>query len=154
MSNQLSRLSKGNLRLILGGLKHGDAYMTTLAEFLKREEDKFGLTGLAEKTGVAHTSIRKIINGDYKRDIETFIKIANTYQMPLWKIMQMADYNLGLSSDEVATQISSLVRVIPEYGPVFERLASLDPRDLEVMVVHLSALLDSQSRLADRTSEK
>lgn len=152
MGNSLSILSKRNFENILWPVTSGDRLMT-LAEFLKREEDAMGLVALAEKIGIAHTSLRKLTNGDYKRDIETFIRVADAYKMPLWKVMEMAGYDLGLSEDRTAVQVASLVRAIPEYAPVLERLASLDPRDLQAIVLHLTALLDAQSRLSAHGSE-
>lgn len=149
MSNELSILSKGN---ILSNIHLERPYMT-LADFLRREEETLGIVALATKTGVAHTSLRKIINGDYKRDIETFIRIADVYNMPLWKVMEMAEYDLGLSADQTAAQVASLIKSIPAYAPVLERLAGLDPRDLAAIVVHLSALMDAQHRISNQNPE-
>lgn len=124
----------------------------SLAELLGREEERLGLTPLANKIDIAHTSLRKIIEGDYKREIETFIKIGRYFNMPLWKVMELAGYDLGLGRDEIASRVASIVRAVPEYGPLFDQLASLDPRNLEAVVVHLTAILDAQVRLSGHSA--
>ena len=146
----MSRLSNVQIEHILGLSVVGD-YRMTLADFLKREEDAIGLVALAQKTGVAHTSLRKLINGDYKREIETFIKIADAYAIPLWKVMEMAEYDLGLSQDEVARRLSSVLDILPEARSIFARLADMDPKDLAAIVVHIDALIEARNRLLTRS---
>lgn len=71
-----------------------------LAEFLAKEVARTSLRDVQAKTGVSKTAIQNIIKGNTKQlpELETLERFAKAYSLPLWRILQMASVNLGLTN--------------------------------------------------------
>ena len=116
-----------------------------LSEFLKRELAAAGsMSSLAVKTGVAYTALQAIIDETTAAPkLETMVKFSQTFKLPLWRIVEMAGFDLGLehSNATQAQRLASLLNQMPEFRPVVDELLEMNPDDFEGMLRHLEGLL-------------
>lgn len=128
--------------------------MTALADFLTREVDNTSYREVEAKTKVSRGSLENIIGHNNKQPpkLETLEKIATAYELPLWRVIEMAGISLGLpaSPNDLALQLTSLSIRLPEIEPIVTFLLRLHPDDLRGVVAYMEAV--DQLRAGD--SEK
>lgn len=121
-----------------------EAVMTALADFLTRELENSSYRQLEAKTKVSRGALENLIseeNKDFPK-LETLEKIATAYNLPLWRVIEMAGINLGIpaTSENTARQLTSLASRLPEIEPIVEFLLKLHPDDLRGVVAYLETL--------------
>lgn len=117
--------------------------MTELGRFLERERQNSSYRTMEERIGVSRGALESLIKrDDYIPEIKTFQAIADYYNLPLWKIMDMAGIDIGMPDDpQVRTaQLMDLARRRPELQPVLDQLLYLDSEDLRPLLAYLRAL--------------
>jgi transcriptional regulator with XRE-family HTH domain len=118
--------------------------MSDLADFLAGKLKESSYRDLEEKTKVSRGSLENIIgqqNTEFPK-LETLDKIAKAYQLPLWRVIEMAGIELGLpgTPDDLARQLTSLGNRIPEIQPIVGYLLKLHPDDVRAVVAYLETL--------------
>lgn len=121
-----------------------EGVMSDLADFLAGKLKESSYRDLEEKTKVSRGSLENIIgqqNTEFPK-LETLDKIAKAYQLPLWRVIEMAGIELGLpgTPDDLARQLTSLGNRIPEIQPIVGYLLKLHPDDVRAVVAYLETL--------------
>ncbi len=103
----------------------------TLAAFLTRALERTSSHELATATGLAHTTIQRMARGDLKMlpEIETLQRIATAFQLPLYRVMEMAGVDLGLPDDAAGAEVRRIAA-----------LGSQITADLDLLIRHIQAL--------------
>jgi transcriptional regulator with XRE-family HTH domain len=84
-----------------------------------KEEHNYTLHQMEEKFGVGKSSLHQILNGETETPrLTTLKKIAETLELPLWKVIRMAGFNLGFEEME-------LLRLEAEQNPDLKLLLEL-----------------------------
>lgn len=96
--------------------------MQTLVDFLKAEVDRTSYRDVQRKTGVSRGSLENYIKGSNKDfpKLETFLLIAKNYEIPVYRVLEMAGVDLQLDQPTIITPsgetIDALVdRIITQY---------------------------------------
>lgn len=122
--------------------------MPQLSATLKQQMDSRGwnLSNLEQKSGVSRTALRNIIENGATPELATLVKLGATLDIPLWRMVELCDIDLelGQSADERARRIAVLLRTMPQYGEVIDRLAQIDPRSLDSLLAFLDFQLQRQ----------
>lgn len=121
-----------------------DRAMSELSRKLNQELETKTYRDLEEKTGLSRGTLEYLAkerNEDYPK-LETLDKLATYWKLPLWRVIQMADVDLGLlrSIDETVQQLMSLAKRLPEIEPIVQYLLKLYPEDLRGVVAYLEAV--------------
>jgi transcriptional regulator with XRE-family HTH domain len=118
--------------------------VSRLAEWLQREIDREGwsLREAARQTQVSYTALQAIIKGNTKvPDLTNLDKMARTFRVPLIRLIELCDYDLGFQVPTDREQyISQLIIQQPEYREAVEGLLALSPEDFEAAAKHIEAL--------------
>lgn len=118
--------------------------MTTLSDELKRRADAAGsVRALSMQTEVSYTGLKNLIdNPDATPELETLVKFSRAFNLPLWRIVEMAGFDLGLGNGPAtqAQRLTSLIEAMPQYRPVIDHLVGISPDDLEGLLVYLETL--------------
>lgn len=122
------------------------ANQTDLARFLDGQRQKKGYRTLEEETGVPRSTLAKIVQGQLKGlpELETLIKLATTFELPLWRIIEMAGADVGMAQTPSAQsrRLAGLAQTYPEFmAPIIDSLLRLDPSDLRGVLAYLDAVL-------------
>lgn len=115
----------------------------TLAELLQREIDAHGIVAVATKTGVSHTSINNILDGTGgPPKMETFFKFSRAFNLPLWRIIEMAGFDLGLNTEDFQMQrLASILSSAPEFRNLADDLADMTFDDLRATLGYLKSIV-------------
>ena len=123
-----------------------------LADFLTEKLKQSGYRGLSEATKVSRGSLENIIRRQNTElpKIETLTRIAITYGMELWEVLQMAGVNLGLpqNDSERAQRLAQLVARRPALDNLVKRLAEKIDTDsgyVDGMILALEAGLNQKN---------
>jgi transcriptional regulator with XRE-family HTH domain len=124
--------------------------VSELAKRLEREVRESSYREMAEKTKLSHGALEHLVksrNEEFPK-LETLDKLATYWQLPLWRVIEMAGVDLGLprSIDETVQQLTSLAKRLPEIEPIVQYLLKLYPEDLRGVVAYLEALDRQHSR--------
>lgn len=118
--------------------------MVDLINFLERQKKELGgLRALARKTGVSHNALSNLMTSETAiPELETLVRISQAFGMPLWRIIDLAGFDLGLprSPSDQAQRLAGLVEQLPEFQPIVSYLLSLQPDDLEGVLTYLESL--------------
>jgi transcriptional regulator with XRE-family HTH domain len=120
-------------------------HMSELSIYLKKQiRDRDWTWRVAEETtGVSKSALANIIdNPDVTPSLETLVKLSRAFKLPLWRVVEMAGFDLELSRGDTpqAQRLASLMEAMPQYRPVVEYLMQIDSDDLEGMLVYLETL--------------
>jgi len=117
--------------------------MSELSSFVDQQlkQRNWTLRVAEEEIGVSKTALSNLINDVQKPDLETLVKVSKAFSLPLWRIVEMAGYDLGFnaSTKSTAERIASLIEAVPEFREGLERLLSASPDDIEGMLAYLEA---------------
>lgn len=126
--------------------------MEKLREYLQRQIDARGwsYSKAADATGVAKTTIHNILAGKGEVTLETLDKLGRHFELPLWRMLELAGYDPGLPMDAsgLALRIEALKRTAPEMGEVLDHLAQYDRRDVQGVLVFLETMAAARRRQA------
>ncbi len=125
--------------------------MSELSTFIKAqmEQNKWTFRIADEQTGISKTALSNIINETQKPEMDTLVKISHAFNLPLWRVVEMAGYDLGFGkSKSVAERIASLIEAVPEYEEGLNRLLRASPDQIEGML----AWLEGQDLVRERRS--
>lgn len=115
--------------------------MMNLAQFLTRELEGHSLRDLEAKIGISHAAIQRIAHGRLRGypDLDTLKKIAEAYGQPLWRVLEMAGLDLGLTArdHQLVTCVASLVEHKPRFRQLFERMIDAKTEEIEAVLVYL-----------------
>ena len=115
----------------------------TLAELLQREINDNGIVAVVNKTGVSHTSINNILDGTGgPPKLETFFKFSKAFHLPLWRVIEMAGFDLGLNTEDFQMQrLASILSSAPEYRALADELADMTADDLRATLGYLRSIV-------------
>jgi transcriptional regulator with XRE-family HTH domain len=123
-----------------------------LFDFLAQELKKTSSRELAAKIGVSHTTIRSMAQGELKAlpEVETLIKIAKAFDLPLWRVIEMAGVDLGLPEEDSTDvrRIASLANHQERFLEVATLLAKTDQAEIEMVARFLAG-----QQVSDRVYE-
>lgn len=124
--------------------------MSELSRKLNEELRTKPYRELESATGVSRGALENIAreqNTDYPK-LETLDKLATYWKLPIWRVIEMAGVDLGLtrSVDETIQQLNSLAARLPEIEPIVHYLLKLYPEDLRGVVAYLEALDRQRNR--------
>lgn len=115
-----------------------------LASFLAEQVKQSSLRQVAEKTGISKSTVDHIIRRVNRNlpELETLNRIADAYDIALWRVIEMAGVDLGLPSGttDLANRLVALASDRPEIEPIVQYLLRLLPDDLRGVVAYLEAL--------------
>lgn len=119
--------------------------LSELAAFVARQMEQrgWGLRAAERETGVSKTALKNILdNADVVPEMDTLVKLANAFGVPLWRIVEMCGFDLGLPTTPTdrAQRLAALVAAMPEYQPIVDQLLTLTPEDLEGVLLYLEAI--------------
>jgi transcriptional regulator with XRE-family HTH domain len=102
-----------------------------LSQFIqnKMEEQGISLRSIALGAGVSHSYLSGILNGQRSPEIKICNALADYFQVPRIKILQMAGW-LDLDEDqEIYEQLREFAAKEPEFRDFFEYLAEIKDPD-------------------------
>lgn len=112
--------------------------MSDLADFLARELENSSYRDLEAKTGVSRGSLENLIARQNKKlpELETLDKIAKSYQMPLWHVIEMAGASLG--DEERYSRLARELQVSPWLVEHFDDLARISRDEFTELMDYLA----------------
>lgn len=133
-------------------IMHIDRTAMDLADFLADKLKNSNYRDLAAVTKVSRGSLEHIIkrqNSELPK-IETLTRIAITYGMELYQVMQMAGVNLGLPQNDTerAKRLAQLVARKPALERIVEQLSEkidTEPGFVDGMILALEAGLNAKN---------
>ncbi|WP_083469920.1 helix-turn-helix domain-containing protein [Herpetosiphon geysericola] len=127
--------------------------MSELSVFVDQQlkQRNWSLRFAEEETGISKTALSNLINDVQKPDLETLVKVSRSFSIPLWRVVEMAGYDLGFqtTSPSIAERIASLIEAVPEFQEGLERLMKATPDDIEGML----AFLEGQRLVRERRTQ-
>lgn len=128
----------------------------SLADFLQREIDKrkWSRRELASKSKVSRGSLDNIWDDPGATPaLETLEKLADTFGLPLWRLVEAAGFNLGLPAtpSELEKRTAQLLAREPQFQSMAPYLATLDPYDWQATLAFLEGLT---SRRVDQSNAR
>lgn len=130
---------------------------TELAHFLSSFMRAEGLTlrDMESRTGVSKSLLNNLINGKVVEPrLSTLVGIARAVDLPLWRVIDLAGFDLGLptSPEAVAEVRARSAATVPHqrWCRLLERLAGLDPDELDAL---LSLMIAFPVRASHRTAD-
>jgi transcriptional regulator with XRE-family HTH domain len=126
--------------------------MSELSSFIKDEMARKNWTFRVaeEQIGISKTALSNIINENQKPEMDTLVKISGAFNIPLWRVVEMAGYDLGFAKNKtVAERIASLIESVPEYEEGLNRLLRASPDQIEGML----AWLEGQDLVRERRAQ-
>ena len=120
--------------------------MSELATYLKNQmrDNNWTWRVAEEVTGVSKSELANIIeNPDVIPGLETLAKLARAFKLPLWRVVEMAGFDLELSHGDLsqAQCLVGLMDAMPQYRSVVDHLARIqDSDDIEGILVYLETL--------------
>jgi len=129
--------------------------MSELSSFVDQQMKTKGwsLRAAEEETGVSRSALDNIIKDTQRPEPDTLIKLGNYFSIPLWRLMEMAGYDLGFGDALLAQRVASLISRIPALTTVFDQMLQLPPDRFRNLVQSLEGLLISQQRDLERSQQ-
>lgn len=115
-------------------MARADRKAKDLAAFLRRHlEEAGGLRPLERQTKVSKGSLENIIENEATPELRTLAKLSEAFGTPLWRLVEMSGYNLGIPStlSDRMRRLASLVEEMPDLAPIVDHLLIVDPEDLD-----------------------
>lgn len=130
-----------------------ESRLSPLALWLTQQMERngWGLRATERETGVSKTAIRNILdNRAMTPELETLKRLSLAFHTPLWRLVEMAGFDLGLpqSEDERARRLLALFKNNPSYRPIVDHMLALDPNDIDGILVYLEGLEARRNRLS------
>lgn len=127
-----------------------DQAMSELSRKLNEELKTQSYRDLEEKIGVSRGTLEHLAkerNEEFPK-LETLDKLATYFKVPLWRMIEMAGIDLGLtkSVSDTIEQLNSLARRMPEIEPIVVYLLKLYPEDLRGVVAYFESLDRQRNR--------
>lgn len=94
-------------------------------------------------TGVSrNTYARLATEPDFRPDMETMIKLARAFDEPLWRILEMAGYDMGMgtATHDQMLRLGSLLARQPWLRRAVDHLERIDEGQMEALLVYLETL--------------
>jgi transcriptional regulator with XRE-family HTH domain len=113
------------------------------------------LREVEELAGISRSSVSDILNNPNRvPKLDTFMRVADLLGLPLYRVIEMAGFNLGLSETpaDVARRLAVLMERSPEYRPLAVMLTQLQSDDLEGVLAYLEMVLLRRSRRDDQST--
>lgn len=131
-------------------MQETDRAMSELSRKLSEELRTISYRDLESRTGVSRGSLENIVREQNVKfpELETLDKLATYFKLPMWRVIEMAGVDLGLtrSISDTIEQLNSLARRMPEIEPIVVYLLKLYPEDLRGVVAYLEALDRQRNR--------
>ncbi len=112
-----------------------------LTQFLTRELERSSLRDLEAKIGVSHAALQRLARASLQGypELETLKKIAEAYGLPLWRVIEMAGLDLGLTAGDgpLVTCVASLAEHEPLFRQLFERMIDAKTEEIEAVLIYL-----------------
>ncbi len=120
--------------------------ISELARFLEGEQKRRVYRDLEAMTGVPRPTLSKIINNQLKGlpELETLAKVATAFNMPLWRVVEMAGIDAGIAQTPSAQgkRLAALVEAHPDVmSDIVDGLLDLDPSDLRGVLAYVELVL-------------
>lgn len=140
-------------------MAHDDTqkHTTELARYLKdwMFRKDLSLRSAEVETGVSKTALAHILEKpDVMPGLATLQKLADAFGLPLWRVIEMMGYDLGLKPTlkNDWERITSLTTAVPWLAPIAKTLLTLDPNDLEGVLAYLEFLASRKAQAAQPSS--
>ena len=115
--------------------------MAQLADFLahQMQVQNWSLQRLADEIGISKSGVVYILeNPDSVPKLETLVLIRKRFNMPLWRVVEMAGLPLDLPENITPQQYAeALSQSSPQLGVIIDQLLKLDPGSLEGVLAYL-----------------
>lgn len=121
--------------------------VSELGDRLKQiQKEGVSLRDLEERSEIdgvplaSKSAIREVIkNPERKPRITTLLGIAMALQLPLWQVINMAGYDLGLpvTDDPLLKDLQALAQREPESKQLLDLLLAADPKDRQAVLNYL-----------------
>jgi transcriptional regulator with XRE-family HTH domain len=120
----------------------------TLADLLAREMEKrnWSLRDAEAHTGVSRNAIDNILkNAETVPNLETLHRLAVAFQVPLWRIVELAGFASGVVPNGDTPQgrihrVMKLSQAMPQLAELLDLALELPPSDVEGVLAYLEAL--------------
>jgi len=103
----------------------------------KMEHEKLSLRNAAKVTGVSHTTLARILNGD-AIDLDTVVQVSK------WLGLKVSSVLNSFGDDDIASSIAMIIQTEPKLGKVIieaannVRSGAITPDDLRDILAYLS----------------
>lgn len=116
-----------------------------LADYLADKVHQGSLRSVAEETGLSHNAINRIAQRKLKQlpELETLRAISSAYNLPLWKVIEMAgvDLELPATPHDEAVQLVLLLERMPNLRAIVKKIAGLSATRIKPILDMLTAYL-------------
>jgi len=124
---------------------------STLAALLARQmrERGWSLRDAEREIGISKTAVRNILEKpNVVPELETLSKIASALDLPLWRVIEVAGFDLDLSRAplEKAQLLASLVATVPELDSQLHRLDQWSREDLQGLLAYIEVVEKRRGR--------
>ena len=103
--------------------------MPDLADFLADKVRQSSYRAVAAHTGVSRGALENLVRrlNTEPPELPTLEKISKSYNLPLWKVMELAGYDLGLPNDAnaIIARFVALADRYPNLRPLLNDLIDL-----------------------------
>src|SRR5579859_389667 len=117
---------------------------TQLAQFLAGQMHgrQWGVRDAAAFTHVSKSTIWNILRDQAVPTLDVLEKLAGAFDVPLWKMIEMAGVHLQLPAtpSAQAQRLTALLEHEPAYQPLIDRLLALQVDDLAGVLAYIEAL--------------
>jgi transcriptional regulator with XRE-family HTH domain len=118
--------------------------MTELAAYLQEEMERRNLKeqAFADEVGVSRTQLRNTLSGGEPK-LSTLRKYAEKLNLPLWRIIQMAGFDLNLPNapSDQAVRLAGLAQQDSQIARALPILLALQAKDLGAALDQLEGLV-------------
>jgi transcriptional regulator with XRE-family HTH domain len=116
-----------------------------LAEFMRA--NNLTNRAMGERAGVSNSVISDLLHGKEPR-METMVGLAHALGQPLWRIMEWAGYDVGLTAaaEDQARALASLAETNPEWSDLVSLLLAADTQDRRAVLNYLAVKSREQAR--------
>lgn len=119
--------------------------MSSLADFLRAEQERTSYRRLEEKTGVSRGALENLIKKDNKDlpELESLIKISTAYDIELYRVIEMAGVDLQLPKDvqSQSMRLAATLEHMPVLRSIVERIVTLSEAGIRPVLDMLRSYL-------------
>jgi transcriptional regulator with XRE-family HTH domain len=123
-----------------------DTTAVDLADFLREKVEAASYRKVEAATGISRGSLENIIRRENKEppELPTLEKIADTYGIPLVRVMEMAGFTSELPSGAELRLLQDEARANPELRTILEAARDLSEEQRRVLAAYARYLLDQE----------
>lgn len=131
--------------------------LSELGALLYEEVERTSYRRLGSRLGLSKKAIENIVKGNLTEppELNTFIRIAEGFHLPLWKVLEMYGIKADIPSSRSrqAAMLDELTRQLPGTESLVSQMLRMHPDDVRSVSAYLTALAAQRRQRVERLSQ-